>query len=301
MIETERKVHPAAAVFPRLSEDELRELADDIKANGLLHPIVLDSEGRIVDGINRDIACDMAGAEKQYITLPPEADIFAYILSQNVRRRHMSKGQQAMAIAAMVETEEGRRDGQQKRLIVESTISQAYVTHAVTIRRYAADLAPGVLANTEPFDRAYTVAVARKREQEERGEAAEKQARQDAIELERLRRVAPEIAADVPGKLSVAEAKTLYASREAAARERRVSMASSAERAYLFFDPGSRATPAERAAEIAADLDASVIPTRPDFSSERTERIGQTVLQLAALLRAKEGRTNGHAPRRRDD
>jgi hypothetical protein len=29
------KVHPAAALFPRMSDVELRELADDIKQHGL--------------------------------------------------------------------------------------------------------------------------------------------------------------------------------------------------------------------------------------------------------------------------
>lgn len=35
------KIHPAAELFPLMSEAELRELAADIKEHGLQHPVVL--------------------------------------------------------------------------------------------------------------------------------------------------------------------------------------------------------------------------------------------------------------------
>jgi hypothetical protein len=35
------KTHPITDIFPMLSEEELSELAEDIKANGLLHPSCL--------------------------------------------------------------------------------------------------------------------------------------------------------------------------------------------------------------------------------------------------------------------
>ena len=44
---SELAVHPVAALFPMLADDELDELAADIKANGLLQPIVLDAKGAI--------------------------------------------------------------------------------------------------------------------------------------------------------------------------------------------------------------------------------------------------------------
>lgn len=92
------QVHPAAAIFPMLPDDELAELADDIKANGLIHPIVLDETGALVDGRNRLAACRLAGVEPTFTSLngyEPKA----YILSANVARRNLNKGQRAMAIA----------------------------------------------------------------------------------------------------------------------------------------------------------------------------------------------------------
>jgi len=45
--------HPPADVFPMLVEDELAELAEDIKASGLQHPLVISEPGGnpvLVDG-----------------------------------------------------------------------------------------------------------------------------------------------------------------------------------------------------------------------------------------------------------
>jgi hypothetical protein len=51
------KIHPAAEMFPRMLSKELRELADDIKKNGLASGIDLfrDSTGMLylLDGRNR--------------------------------------------------------------------------------------------------------------------------------------------------------------------------------------------------------------------------------------------------------
>jgi hypothetical protein len=58
-------VHPAADMFDLMTDAELKELADDIKASGLQHPIViLKDEGRwsILDGRNRLAALERCGA-----------------------------------------------------------------------------------------------------------------------------------------------------------------------------------------------------------------------------------------------
>ena len=66
---SELAVHPVAALFPMLADDEIEELAADIKARGLLQPIVLDAEGRVLDGRNRLAACEIAGVEPTFVTL----------------------------------------------------------------------------------------------------------------------------------------------------------------------------------------------------------------------------------------
>ena len=49
----------------RLRRIELQDLAGDIKEHGLLHPIVLDGDGFLIDGRNRLQAGEIAGGEPQ--------------------------------------------------------------------------------------------------------------------------------------------------------------------------------------------------------------------------------------------
>lgn len=99
---SEIEIHPAAAIFPAAGDVELQALADDIKRNGLLNPIVLHPDGRILDGRNRDKACRLAGVKARFTkwggTNGSELD---YVVSQNLHRRHLTVSQKAI-IAARV-------------------------------------------------------------------------------------------------------------------------------------------------------------------------------------------------------
>src|SRR5215204_6030922 len=54
-------IHPAAELFPLMSEAELEQLAEDIKENRLLVRIVLLPDGQLIDGRNRLDAAERAG------------------------------------------------------------------------------------------------------------------------------------------------------------------------------------------------------------------------------------------------
>jgi len=96
--------HPAAKLMPLMGDAELRELADDIRANGLRTPIVLLG-GAILDGRNRHRACQLAGVEPQfsYVTTLEIGDPFTYVASLNLHRRHLSESQRAMVGAKLKE------------------------------------------------------------------------------------------------------------------------------------------------------------------------------------------------------
>jgi hypothetical protein len=95
----ELAVHPVAALFPMLADDELEELAADIKANGLRFPIVRDKEGKtLIDGRNRLKACEIAGVKPAFRNLDGE-DPVDFIISANLARRNLNKGQQAIVLA----------------------------------------------------------------------------------------------------------------------------------------------------------------------------------------------------------
>lgn len=88
-------IHPAANLMPRLGDAGIAALAADIKANGLHEPVVL-FDGQVLDGRHRLAACELAGVEPTYRTLTTCPDPVAFVLSINVRRRHLSTSQLAM-------------------------------------------------------------------------------------------------------------------------------------------------------------------------------------------------------------
>ncbi|KQY71336.1 S-adenosylmethionine-binding protein [Ensifer sp. Root142] len=92
--------HPLAALFPMIPDDELRELADDIAEHGQQQPVWL-LDGSIIDGRNREAACHLIGIDawtKEY----EGDDPLGFVLSLNLRRRHLSESQRAMVAAKIV-------------------------------------------------------------------------------------------------------------------------------------------------------------------------------------------------------
>jgi hypothetical protein len=98
----ESRWHPAANIFPVLGDDELNQLADDIKTNGLLEPVVL-MDGLVLDGRNRLLACQKAGVTPRFIEWNGECgDPWDYVLSKGARRRHMTASQKACAAVELL-------------------------------------------------------------------------------------------------------------------------------------------------------------------------------------------------------
>ncbi|MEV4093835.1 ParB/RepB/Spo0J family partition protein [Streptosporangium saharense] len=197
----EREHHPVAALFPMLGEDELEEMAADIKARGLLQDIVLDEQGRILDGRNRFEACARAGVEPRFTTYDGD-DPDGYALSVNIARRHLTKGQQAMVAA-----QAGRLVGRSQRSVAGAQkLSTGRVGQAWTILDHAPDLVNAVVAGAMGLDEAYRIA----RENKTKADSAEAQ-------LVRLRAEDPELADKVvEGELTLVGA---WAERKARAAE----------------------------------------------------------------------------------
>ena len=99
--------HPICLLMPSSDEDELQSLVDDIRAHGLLDPIVL-FEKRILDGRNRAAACASAGREPRYVELEgTREEALMFVVSHNLKRRHLTK--QAVA-DTLVEAEDFNLD-----------------------------------------------------------------------------------------------------------------------------------------------------------------------------------------------
>jgi hypothetical protein len=115
-------IHPEAARFPMLSDDALASMADDIAANGLRHPVVLDTAGRVIDGRNRLAACELAGVEPAFVTeeLSDDEAIADYVLSVNVENRSLTNGQKAMYRADNLARQGKRKNGRWERGTVDN-------------------------------------------------------------------------------------------------------------------------------------------------------------------------------------
>lgn len=102
-----------ANIFPMIPADELAELAEDIKENGLNEPLVVAKVGdewMLIDGRNRREACRIAEVVPAYRIVEANPDkLKSLVWSWNGPRRHLTSSQKAMAYAMMYpETKRGR-------------------------------------------------------------------------------------------------------------------------------------------------------------------------------------------------
>ena len=120
------KVHPAADMFPMMSDAECDELAKDIAAHGLKVPPrwSYDASGELAvcDGRNRLEAIDRISDEATRSALWKKVfesrddmevmveDPYTYVMSLNVRRRHLTAEQKRDLIVALLKAAPERSD-----------------------------------------------------------------------------------------------------------------------------------------------------------------------------------------------
>jgi N6-adenosine-specific RNA methylase IME4/16S rRNA G966 N2-methylase RsmD len=99
--------HPLADLFPLLEGDAFQELVDDIAAApGLREPIWLHQDGRILDGRNRYLACQKLGIEAATRVYEGD-DPLSFVISLNLKRRHLNESQRAMVGARLATLAKG--------------------------------------------------------------------------------------------------------------------------------------------------------------------------------------------------
>lgn len=119
----EIKVHPAADLFPMMSESELRELGEDIKRNGLRMPIYMWAPDKnshnyeLVDGRNRLTAMELVGIrvlgkngfnDKQVRSAKilwyygEQLNPWEFVVSANIHRRHLTQEQKRDLVAKLL-------------------------------------------------------------------------------------------------------------------------------------------------------------------------------------------------------
>ncbi|MFJ5875981.1 ParB N-terminal domain-containing protein [Streptomyces sp. NPDC093088] len=189
-----------------LDPDELLDLAESIKTDGLLQDIVLNTDGVLLDGRNRLAACEIAGVEPRFTTYTGD-NPRAMIFSKNVVRRHLSKGQQAM-ITAMACSLSGHS---LRGLAKTHGLSRTRLSAASIVFQHTPDLAEQVRIGAFPLDAAYDIA----RETKAQAEAFQEK-------RDRLTEHAPDLAKQVTeGRLTLDEAIAALEERQEASRIRK--------------------------------------------------------------------------------
>lgn len=183
-------LHPITSLFPPMSSEDYAALVADIKANGQREPIWL-YRGEVIDGSHRLAACKELGITVRHQEWDGKGSLTAFVISMNLRRRHLNAGQKAMIAAESLpmfeaEAKERMRSGggskagggkittpEPRKARDEAAaavgVSPRYVQDAKRVKREAPDLAPKVrsgeitlgaaLATVEPALRARRAAA----------------------------------------------------------------------------------------------------------------------------------------------
>ncbi|WP_158297033.1 methyltransferase domain-containing protein [Zhihengliuella sp. ISTPL4] len=132
-------VHPFANLLPNLTEVELDELAADIALHGQREPATVwtdaDDVTWLLDGRHRARAAARVGAELRTLLFEgTEDEARSLVMSLNVRRRHLSPSQRALAAGALARRQRGGVGGQSAGLPDAPTQAQAARTAGVSER-----------------------------------------------------------------------------------------------------------------------------------------------------------------------
>lgn len=119
-------------MLPPIAQDELRELGEDIKRRGLQSPISIftgeDGVERLLDGINRLDAMEMVGidivkdGDINRDIVPAEniagnVDPYAYVLSANLLRPHLTTEQKRNVIAELLKANPEKSNRQIAKMV----------------------------------------------------------------------------------------------------------------------------------------------------------------------------------------
>jgi len=184
MTATKYEIHPAAELFPMMSDVEFNGLKADIKQHGQRDDIMI-WKGQLVDGRNRLRACDELGIEPSLCEMSEELDPVAWVLSHNLHRRHLTTSQRAMVADKLATLRNGEKKGA-SGIPLASQTEAAKALHVSndsvkTARKVRAKATPEVIAAVEAGEMSLNAAVATTKPKTSAPAEPAKSARGDAV------------------------------------------------------------------------------------------------------------------------
>jgi hypothetical protein len=171
-------VHPAADLVPMSTDEEFQIGCHDVKVHGFLHAVKVTDENLLLDGRNRLQIASAISLDPPIERFNP-SDPIAYVLSENVVRRHLTLGQRAMIGERLSRLPRGRprnkseelqnfrRSESQAEVAGKLDITPKAITMARTIRQWAApEEVQAVEAGAKALHRAYERAQEKKHDAE---------------------------------------------------------------------------------------------------------------------------------------
>jgi hypothetical protein len=118
--------HPLADIFPLIEGAEFDALVDDVREHGLADKIVTH-EDKILDGRNRYRALAHIGlTDEEILHCHSEpfvgTDALAFVISKNLKRRHLNESQRAMVAARLATTRHGENQDPSGKFAARSDV-----------------------------------------------------------------------------------------------------------------------------------------------------------------------------------
>lgn len=143
------KYHPLADIFPLMEGDDYNSFVADIKTNGLREPIWI-FEDKILDGRNRWRACKDAKVEPKTREYKGN-DALGFVVSLNLKRRHLSESQRGMVGARIANLSLG--DNQFKKEGIPKgtpSVSQPKAAEILNVSKHSIQRAKQVIERGTP-------------------------------------------------------------------------------------------------------------------------------------------------------
>jgi protein gp37 len=163
-------VHPAAELFPLATSEERDVIRSDMAEQGMLESIKVNKSNLLIDGRNRLLVAWELKLTKVPIKQVTPADELAYVISENLARRHLTVGQRAMIGAEIANCPEGRHSpknnpepvNRQQAADLVGLTAKEEISQARLVKQWAQPEAQKVIAGEMDLHPAYKIARANK-------------------------------------------------------------------------------------------------------------------------------------------